>query len=100
MSNIKRGATFKATFLFTENEWAGVYPWDDVMPFVRQESNSYELDYTIDEENFILEVFSDDTSKWKIGPMKLDLWIVKEGVTIPIPNNYSIEMMVIQGGMS
>lgn len=98
MSSIKQGATFRATLMFTENEWNGIYPWDEIVPFMSQESVRYELDYEINEDTMSVDITS-ETYDWKIGPIKFDIWIIRGEYTIPIPNNYSIEMQVIQGGM-
>lgn len=30
VARIKRGATFKATLIFDEDEWGAIHPWDSI----------------------------------------------------------------------
>ena len=98
MATIKKGSTFIATIMFTENEWAGVYPWDEIIAFITQESKRSELEVVVDVENYTATI-TGDTAEWQVGPAKFDIWIMNGESTIPVPNGYSIEIMVIQGGL-
>lgn len=99
MATIKKGSTFEATLLFTENEWVGIYPWDEIIAFVGQESKRVELDTEVDADTMSVNIVG-DTSSWNIGPAKFDIWVMKNEKTIPIPNGYSIDLMIIQGGLT
>lgn len=99
MATIKKGSTFVATIMFTENEWVGVYPWDEIIAFISQESRRIELDVEINPENMTATIRG-ETNDWQVGPAKFDVWITRDDKVIAVPNGYNIEIMVIQGGLT
>lgn len=96
MASIKQGSTFEATVVFSENEWLGIYPWQDIIATVGQESRRYPIEVTI-YENARALMLSADTDEWTVGPANLDLKLTTiDGRVISIPNAYSIELLVIE----
>lgn len=96
MADIKRGSTFEATIVFSENEWNGIYPWDALIATVGQESRKYPLTLTLYPEVRSVSLKANTTS-WSIGPANLDIKLRHGDRVISIPNSYNIKLTVIEG---
>lgn len=99
MATIKKGSTLIVTLLFSDEEWAALYPWDDIDAFITQESIRHELLISMKPANKAVEVRG-DTTHWIVGPAKFDVWVVKDGTRMAVPNGYDIQITIIQGGLT
>lgn len=102
VARIKRGATFKATLIFDEDEWGAIYPWDSIEADVGIWGRRQPLTISVDEVGKTITVTS-DTDDWlltesgKVPPYKFDVWVIKGGEKLPIPASVNIPLHIIEG---
>lgn len=97
MTSIKRGATFKATLEFTEQEWAAIYPWDAIEAEVGQGSKRYPLNIQVNAAARTVTLVRVNTSLWVVGPAAFDVWITRGSQKLPFPASSNIRLNVIEG---
>lgn len=102
-ARIKKGATFKATITFDEDEWAALYPWTSVEAEVGQGSRRYPLEVATDAANMRVTLTADaeDTAEWVcVGgatPASFDVWVTRGDEVLPIPASSNVPLIIIEG---
>lgn len=97
MADIKRGATFRAAFEFTAEEWAEIYPHDAITANALQGETRFPLTVTVEAADRMI-LLGGATDAWEVGtPVEVDLWVTIGAVTIPVPFAHNVRLNVIQG---
>lgn len=104
-ATIKRGATFKAQLIFEPDEWAEIYPWDEIVAGAGQGGRRYPLTVTVSaaERTITLTAAPASTRLWlteetgRTGVAAFDVWITKDGARFPIPGSSNIPFRIIEG---
>lgn len=82
----KRGATARILLdQFTDEEWAAIHPWDSIKAEAQQGSVVHPMTVTADPEARTI-LLSADTSGWLLRLARVDVRIVRGGVTVYLPS--------------
>lgn len=101
-AKIKRGATFKATLIFTEDEWAAIHPWDSIEADVGVWDRRHALTIATDVEGrtITLTAATDDwliTEAGRVPPYTFDVWVTRDDQRLPIPASFNVPLYIIEG---
>ena len=94
MSSYKKGATLGIEVEFTEEEWAEIYPWDEILSECENTIIEYPLTVTTDVQTRTI-LLSSTTDRFLTGAYKADIRIVKNGTVMFIPKKGYINFTVI-----
>ena len=101
-AKIKRGATFKATITFDEDEWAALYPWTSIEAEVGQGSRRYPLAVAVNASDRVITLTA-ATSTWltqetgRTSAASFDVWVTRSGERMAIPASHNIPLQIIEG---
>lgn len=101
-AKIKRGATFKATLIFDEDEWAAIHPWDSIAADIGIWNRRHPLAIATDAEGRTITLTAETedwliTEKGRVEPYKFDVWVIKDGEKLPIPASFNVPLYIIEG---
>ena len=93
MPAYKKGATLGIEIEFTEEEWAEIYPWDEILSECENATTEYPLTITTDEQTRTI-LLSSPTDNFLKGFYKADIRIVKNGTVMFIPKEGYINFTI------
>ena len=93
MPAYKKGATLGIEIEFTEEEWAEIYPWDEILSECENATTEYPLTITTDEQARTI-LLSSSTDNFLKGFYKADIRIVKNGTVMFIPKEGYINFTI------
>ena len=93
MPAYKRGATLGIEIEFTEEEWAEIYPWDEILSECENATTEYPLTVATDEQTRTI-LLSSPTDDFLKGFYKADIRIVKNGTVMFIPKEGYINFTI------
>ncbi|MDN3712117.1 hypothetical protein QWZ10_10500 [Paracoccus cavernae] len=104
-ATVKRGATFKAQLIFDAEEWAEIYPWEEITAEVGQGGRRYPLAVSVaaSQRTITVTAAPASTRLWlteetgRTGVAAFDVWITKDGARLPIPASSNIPLKIIEG---
>ena len=93
MSAYKRGATLGIEVEFTEEEWAGIHPWDEIFSECENSTTEYPLTIATDAQTRTI-LLSSPTDNFLNGLYKADIRIVKNGTVMYVPKDGYINFKI------
>lgn len=93
MPAYKKGATLGIEIEFTEEEWAVIYPWDEILSECENATTEYPLTITTDAQTRTI-LLSSATDNFLKGLYKADIRIVKNGTVMYIPKKGYINFTI------
>ena len=93
MPAYKKGATLGIEIEFTEEEWAEIYPWDEILSECENATTEYPLTITTDAQARTI-LLSSPTDNFLKGLYKADIRIVKNGTVMYIPKKGYINFTI------
>ena len=93
MPAYKKGATLGIEIGFTEEEWAGIYPWDEILSECENATTEYPLTITTDAQARTI-LLSSPTDNFLKGFYKADIRVVKDGTVMFIPREGYINFTI------
>ena len=93
MPAYKKGATLGIEIEFTEEEWAEIYPWDEILSECENATTEYPLTITTDTQARSI-LLSSPTDNFLKGFYKADIRIVKNGTVMFIPKEGYINFTI------
>ena len=93
MSSYKKGATLGIEVEFTEEEWAEIYPWDEILSECENSTTEYPLTITTDAQTRTI-LLSSPTDNFLNGLYKADIRIVKNGTVMYLPKDGYINFKI------
>ena len=93
MPAYKKGATLGIEIEFTEEEWAEIYPWDEILSECENATTEYPLTITTDAQARTI-LLSSPTDNFLKGFYKADIRIVKNGTVMFIPREGYINFTI------
>ena len=93
MPAYKKGATLGIEIEFTEEEWAEIYPWDEILSECENATTEYPLTITTDAQTRTI-LLSSPTDNFLKGFYKADIRIVKNGTVMFIPKEGYINFTI------
>lgn len=97
---VKRNSTFRADLIFTEEEWAALYPWEAIEAKLGQGARRFPLQVATNAEQRQVTVTLSDPNQWRrtvAGEAAFDVWITRNGLRIPIPAGENMNFTLIDG---
>lgn len=95
-TTIKRGLTLRAKIKLEEDEWAALWPWDDIAADARRDrtaqAHPMTVTWDVDEQAIWLAA---DTSQWPTGQMQFDVRVVRGGSVVYLPPTTFLAVEVI-----
>ena len=93
MPAYKKGATLGIEIEFTEEEWAEIYPWDEILSECENATTEYPLTITTDAQTRTI-LLSSPTDNFLKGFYKADIRIVKNDTVMFIPKEGYINFTI------
>ena len=93
MPAYKKGATLGIEIEFTEEEWAEIYPWDEILSECENATTEYPLTITTDAQARTI-LLSSPTDNFLKGFYKADIRVVKNGTVMFIPKEGYINFTI------
>ena len=93
MPAYKRGATLGIEIEFTEEEWAEIYPWDEILSECENATTEYPLTITTDVQARTI-LLSSPTDDFLKGFYKADIRVVKNGTVMYVPKEGYINFTI------
>ena len=93
MPAYKKGATLGIEIEFTEEEWAEIYPWDEILSECENATTEYPLTITTDVVTRTI-LLSSPTDSFLKGFYKADIRIVKNGTVMFVPKEGYINFTI------
>ena len=93
MPAYKKGATLGIEIDFTKEEWAEIYPWDEILSECENSTTEYPLTITTDVQARSI-LLSSPTDNFLKGFYKADVRIVKNGTVMFIPKEGYINFTI------
>ena len=93
MPAYKKGATLGIEIEFTEEEWAEIHPWDEILSECENSTTEYPLTITTDVQTRTI-LLSSPTDNFLKGFYKADIRIVKNGTVMFIPKKGYINFTI------
>ena len=93
MPAYKKGATLGIEIEFTEEEWAEIYPWDEILSECENATTEYPLTITTDAQARTI-LLSSSTDNFLNGAYKADIRVVKNGTVMFIPKKGYINFTI------
>ena len=93
MPAYKKGATLGIEIEFTEEEWAEIYPWDEILSECENATTEYPLTITTDAQARTI-LLSSPTDNFLKGFYKADIRVVKDGTVMFIPREGYINFTI------
>lgn len=93
MPAYKRGATLGIEIEFTEEEWAEIYPWDEILSECENDTIEFPLTITTDVQTRTI-LLSSPTDSFPSGAYKADVRIVKSGTVMFVPKKGYIRFTI------
>lgn len=93
MPAYKKGATLGIEIEFTEEEWAEIYPWDEILSECENATTEYPLTITTDVVARTI-LLSSSTDNFLKGFYKADIRIVKNGTVMFVPKEGYINFTI------
>lgn len=93
MPAYKKGATLGIEIEFTEEEWAEIYPWDEILSECENATTEYPLTITTDVQARTI-LLSSPTDNFLRGFYKADIRVVKNGTVMFIPKEGYINFTI------
>ena len=93
MPAYKKGATLGIEIEFTEEEWAEIYPWDEILSECENATTEYPLTITTDVQTRTI-LLSSPTDTFLKGFYKADIRVVKNGTVMFIPKEGYINFTI------
>ena len=93
MPAYKKGATLGIEIEFTEEEWAEIYPWDEILSECENATTEYPLTITTDAQARTI-LLSSSTDNFLKGFYKADIRVVKNGTVMFIPKEGYINFTI------
>lgn len=94
MPAYKKGATLGIEIEFTEEEWAEIYPWDEILSECENATEEYPLTITTDVQARTI-LLSSSTDSFLTGLYKADIRVVKNGIVMFIPKKGYITFTIV-----
>lgn len=98
-ARIKRGASFKAMFIFDEDEWAALQPLSEISAKFKQGSRETVLAAAPSSASRTITVTATpaQTALWIVAPGQFDVWVTRGADLVPVPASSNISVSVIEG---
>ena len=93
MPAYKKGATLGIEIEFTEEEWAEIHPWDEILSECENATTEYPLTITTDAQARTI-LLSSPTDNFLKGFYKADIRVVKNGTVMFIPKEGYINFTI------
>lgn len=90
----KRGAALRALLQFTDEEWAAIWPWDEVSAQARQGAAVHPVTVTVDDARRRVTLTA-DTSGWLLRLARIDLRAVRGGTVAYIPGTSDLLVSIV-----
>lgn len=98
-ARIKRGSSFKAMFIFDEDEWAALQPLSAISAKFKQGSRETVLaaSSSTTARTITLTATPTQTALWIVAPGQFDVWITRGTDLVPVPASSNVSVLVIEG---
>lgn len=94
---IKAGATLLLGLQFTDDEWAQIAPFTDLVCYVRVNSDQRRQLQVEGHDDIKAITIRGDTDDWPVGWAELDVYFQKGDLDILIPELENVVVQVLKG---